>query len=828
MTASTIVTGDATYYAHWIAPKQSIFFHANGGTGGKTLQISRGDALGDYIRQLSPTRDGYTFAGWWTAKSGGMQITAETIVTGDATYYVHWRVQTYGITFHASGGTGGKTFASVAFGHTLGYYMNQVTPEYKANGYFYEFDGWWTERSGGERVDASTVVTGSKTYYAHWKIPTCAITFHASGGTGGKKFASVGIGRTLGYYMDQVSPKYEANGYSYTFDGWWTERNGGEPVAASTVVTAGKTYYAHWIIPTCAVTFHANGGTGGKKFPSVALGRTLGYYMNQVKPSREGFTFGGWWTSADGGTQVDASTVVTGDATCYARWTANTYTVTYKPGSYGTGSQQTATKTYGEMFMLKGAIFTRTSYTQTGWATSDGGSKAYNLSASLTANANLTLYPCWTGNEYAVTLNNQSGSGGTVSVTATYGSAMPAITIPTRPNYIFGGYYTSTGGSGTQYYTAAGASARTWDRTAVTTLYAKWTLAVPTFVITGGVLTGVSLNGAVDVVIPDGVTSIGDNAFDSYGDLKSVIIPNSVTNIGNYAFYGCSGLISVTMPANVTSIGDFAFWGCAGLTNLPIGNGVARIGAKAFVSCNNLTSVTIPNSVTNIGNGAFSACKRLASVTIPASVTDIGSDAFFWCQSLASVTIPRQFEGRIDDIFPNCPSDMKLTYCDATCTVTFDANGGMVSETSRVVSEGSSVGTLPVPTWTGRLFYGWWTEVSGGGTPITPETVVTGDVTYYACWRRSRQLGKKTKSAAMWRVKNNAPYRADALANYIGYVYAANGEDAEMLLTVFDDGEAMAFVGDEAVYQGTLPLLVAPDGATLRVMLDGDTVIGFR
>ena len=93
------------------------------------------------------------------------------------------------------------------------------------------------------------------------------------------------------------------------------------------------------------------------------------------------YNIGGWLTWTDG---IDPST--------------QTYTVTYKPGANGTGSQQTATKTYGTALTLKGAIFTRTGYTQTGWATSDGGSKAYNLSASYTANADVTLYPFWTEN----------------------------------------------------------------------------------------------------------------------------------------------------------------------------------------------------------------------------------------------------------------------------------------------------------------------------------------------------------------------------------------------------------------------------------------------
>ncbi len=82
----------------------------------------------------------------------------------------------------------------------------------------------------------------------------------------------------------------------------------------------------------------------------------------------------------------------------------NTYTVTYKPGANGSGSQQMATKAHGVALTLKGALFTRGGYKQTGWSTSDGGAKAYGLGASYTANAAITLYPYWTANSGSGTL----------------------------------------------------------------------------------------------------------------------------------------------------------------------------------------------------------------------------------------------------------------------------------------------------------------------------------------------------------------------------------------------------------------------------------------
>lgn len=142
------------------------------------------------------------------------------------------------------------------------------------------------------------------------------------------------------------------------------------------------------------------------------------------------------------------------------------------------------------------------------------------------------------------------------------------------------------------------------------------------------------------LVIEDGVTSIGRDAFSGCVGLTSITIPNSVTSIGFGAFRGCIGLTSVTMPNSVTSIGNGAFRGCIGLTSITIPNSMTSTGYGAFSDCIGLISVTIPNSVTSIGAGAFNGCTSLASITIPNSVTSIEGWAFEKCTSLTSITIP--------------------------------------------------------------------------------------------------------------------------------------------------------------------------------------------
>ena len=260
-----------------------------------------------------------------------------------------------------------------------------------------------------------------------------------------------------------------------------------------------------------------------------------------------------------------------------------------------------------------------------------------------------------------------------------------------------------------------------------------------------------------NLVIPDGVTEIGEIAFQNCKSLASVVIPDGVTKIGDYAFYNCTNLAEVTIPASVTSIGNSAFYGCTSLAEvtyngtlaqwcamddydgnlicatsviltgesnmdlkraetIDIPASVTEIRYCAFYGCTGLTSVTIPASVTEIGDSAFSGCTGLTSVVIPDGVTVIGDSAFSGCTNLTSVTIGDGMTSIGRYAFYNCTSLASVTEIGSrafeNCTSLASVTYGGTEEQWASMKKGSSI------------FYNTKvTEITDkGGNPFTVNT----------------------------------------------------------------------------------------------------------
>ena len=271
------------------------------------------------------------------------------------------------------------------------------------------------------------------------------------------------------------------------------------------------------------------------------------------------------------------------------------------------------------------------------------------------------------------------------------------------------------------------------------------------------------------------VTGLGTYSFSGYLDaspylhnsyqigrnIRSVDIPQGVTSIGNHAFEECFALEEVTIPQSVTSIGLIAFGGCCKLTTLSLGENVETIGGGAFFRCSSLSNITIPKKVKVIESGY--------------SGTPSFYRTFAYCSGLKYIILPAElttFEARLDDcpacvIYYNNDEDhakdlLKNNYYlrDAVqnghqllclCHVTFDAKGGNLTydkvpvyETEKITEtlannlEETDLDAINHPTRTGYNFIGWYTTPDGkpeDGKFDVKETAITKDITLYARWK---------------------------------------------------------------------------------------------
>lgn len=213
-----------------------LSLNANGGTcstATKTITY-----MNSYGSLSTPTRTGYTFAGWFTAKEGGTQIKEDSIVsvTTDQTLYAHWTANKYTVTFKPTGGTCDTTGKSVTYNSTYG---DLPTPTRTGH----VFKGWFTAESGGTQItkDSKVTITANQTLYAQWTLNSYTVTLDANGGTVSNDSVTVTYSKGYG-----TLPKPTRDGY--TFLGWFTAADGGTEVTASTTVTTNKdhTLYAHW------------------------------------------------------------------------------------------------------------------------------------------------------------------------------------------------------------------------------------------------------------------------------------------------------------------------------------------------------------------------------------------------------------------------------------------------------------------------------------------------------------------------------------------------------------------------------------------------------
>ena len=539
-------SADATLYAIWTINDYAVTLNKNNGTGGSnSVTVTYNGSMPDIT---VPTRTGYTFNGYYDATAGGTlyyNTSGRSAHVWNKAYagtlYARWTANTYTVTLNQNSGIGGTASVTATYNSNM---PNAIMPTRTG----YTFAGYYDASSGGTLYyNASGVGSNiwnkasAGTLIARWNANTITLNLdNQSANTAGTGTVYYKY-NTATYYSNsacttQMTAITVPARTGYTFGGYYTAANGGgtQYINASgafvnnlhSAITENRTLYAKWTANTITLSLNNQSATTAGSTAVYFKYTTPTYYSNSActaqitaitVPTRAGYTFGGYFTATDGnGVQyINASggfinnpqTAFSGNATLYAKWTANTIKLTLNNQTATTaGTTEVYYKYATALYYLNSACTTRIStitvptrigYTFGGYysAANGGGTQYINASGAFVNNphtvysANTTLYAKWTANTITLTLNNQSAtSAGTTAVyykyaTATYYSnsacttQISAISVPSRTGYTFGGYYTGTGGGGTQYINASGAFVNNPHTTfsSNVVLYAKWT-----------------------------------------------------------------------------------------------------------------------------------------------------------------------------------------------------------------------------------------------------------------------------------------------------------------------------------------------------------------
>ena len=635
--------------AKWTPNKYTISFDKNAldGVSGEMPDMSLTYDMPTNLPPNAFVRVGYRFSGWATNKDDetafyedGASVVNLKSENGEVqTLYAVWAAKKFSIKYHDSTGET-RIQGDLSFDTPT-----EIVPESPRTGSGYKFDGWATSADGAVKYKAGEkylIDPGDADIidlYAVWSPIVYSVGFNANGGEGEMKDVRVE------YEKVYVVPECEFTKSGVDFLCWVTNVAGGvefyagDSVSNLTTKADGTvTFYAVWSEPKY-VAFDGNGADNCDAMAEDVM-TFEGEETKALVPNKfekTGYSFAGWATNETDAAALkivytNCADVVSADLwmaigetnVFCAVWTANVYTVSFNPSDPNGGTVPPTSKsvTYDAEY---GKLPTpnRDGYGFAGWYTdASGGSEVTKTNVVKTAK-NHVLYAHWSANPYTVKFDKQGGTGGSDSVTATYGAVMPSAVIPTREGYTFAGYYSGKNGGRTKYYEADGSSTRKWIKPGDGELYAYWTANkyAVTFDANGGNVA--STSGSVTYA-------------EAYGELPTP------TRTG-YTF-----------------------------------------------------------------NGWYTTVSGGSKVTLTSAVTTAGDQALY------------------------------AHWTTNTYTVTFDANGGTVSPTSKSVGYDAEYGEMPTATRLGYKFDGWYTTASGGSSVTATDVVkIDKDQILYAHWSAS-------------------------------------------------------------------------------------------
>ena len=720
-----------------------VTFNYKGGTGSPaTAEVTVGAAYGPLP---VPTKAGNEFGGWYSADTHGSLVEATTLVTAedDHTLFARWIPERVTVTFNVPQGAV-VTPPSKIVEKTFRYGW---LPTPTRTGYV--FVKWNTAADGrGTDVNSESIVPVSNpptVLYAIWTPATYRITFDVNGGftipaayrtqvyTYGQPFGRLGprvMYTTTDWDWREWGPRVAMlGGYTYgevtwaakaavAFLGWFDDPTEGRQYTEDEIcyLDHDMVLFAHWDYSRLAghVTFDPNGGiVEGSDEPIVKdymlLDGAAAYKFGRLpKARRDGCAFLGWFTLPDDKL-----------IKCDNKWSG----VPYNEGWYAATSHDLFSKT---------EKVTKDSYRPIGETITDPPQNR-QVNDIHRVGADLTLYAHWS--RYEVNLDHQGARTAEYfveKVMATYGELLPTVAaggyfypdletlrkdlppVPAKPGYTFGGYYEKPNGQGTQYYAPPDPGelcckpVAVWDKFGGGTIYAYWIKQGPdvpkTVTVTFSCLRPLSFSSKV--------VTVGQQ----YGELPEV------TNKG-YVVTGYHARIEnyddpwdpyIELEITPTTICEAEEDHTVGVSVTNASYAVKLVANGGTINSGNITSY-YPN---------YSTGK-----TLPTNVTRQGYTFGGWYESPDfSGSAVRTITGTGDKVY-------YAKWTGTAYTLTFNANGGTVSPSSKSLEYGGHYGALPTPTRTGWIFEGWFTSATGGSRVIA-EDPFTGSaaVTLYAHW----------------------------------------------------------------------------------------------
>lgn len=525
--------GTVTMYAKWRVWKHTIHYNANSGSNAPTDQTKTyGQALS--LSSSKPTRNGYTFLGWNTKADGtGTDYASGVNYThdqdgGTVTLYAKWTPWKHIVHYNKNVPTSSasQTVSNMPVDQTktFGQLMtiSNLVPTRKG----YTFAGWYTQSNGtGTKYNpgsnyAADQNGGTVNLYAKWTPWTYNIKYdqNVKSTSSSKTVTDMPAAQTKTQEIDVTLSSMTPKRNGYIFAGWSTSANGSVEYKPGSRFTkdldsnrASITLYAVWTPWKHTIHYNSNiptnAPTGTTTVSNMPGDQTKTFdeklMISSNKPTRKGYNFAGWSTSANGNVVYQPGAEYKNDqnggtVTLYAKWTAWKHTVTYDK-NVPANSKKTdvknmpgnQTKIYDQNLTLQSNVPTRIGYSFVKWTTNkDGTGTAYQPGSQYSYNRDsdggtVTLYAVWTPWKYTVRYDKNvpaNSSSQTVSNMPADQTKTEEVNLtlssnkPSRNGYIFNGWQAQINGKAVDYQPGATLSYDVDDKDGSTIiLKAQWT-----------------------------------------------------------------------------------------------------------------------------------------------------------------------------------------------------------------------------------------------------------------------------------------------------------------------------------------------------------------